>query len=107
MVIIEVMMPGLDAVSALYEIRWHRLNARSSIPENHSSRDLVWRASKYHVNGYIFKGDAPEATDYAIRSALYGCVYVPPSPDCCLHLRLVHNTADRISSAERIKDMKA
>jgi two-component system chemotaxis response regulator CheY len=69
-VILDVMMPGLDGLSALREIKKHDPTARVAVFTAHRERETVMRALELGVTDFVIKPFKSERLSEAVTKLL-------------------------------------
>ena len=77
-ILMDLMMPGMDGISCIREIKARSPGARILVLTNFAGEDMVFPAIKAGAMGYHLKDSAPEAVVSAIRQVFHGELALHP-----------------------------
>lgn len=93
-VLMDLMMPGMDGITCIREIKSRRPDARILVLTNFAGEELIFPAIKAGAMGYHLKDSSPEALVDAIRQVFRG--------ESSLHPLIAKKVLDEFhSSSER------
>ncbi len=71
-ILMDLMMPEMDGIACIREIKEQRLEARILVLTNFAGEDMLFPAIKAGAMGYHLKDSSPEALEEAIRQVFRG-----------------------------------
>ena len=93
-ILMDLMMPEMDGIAAIKEIKKQRPQARILVLTNFAGEEMIFPAIKSGAVGYHLKDSSPEALIEAIRQVSQGMVSLHPSIAKKL-LDELHNTGEQ------------
>ena len=78
-ILMDLMMPEMDGIAAIKEIKKQRPQARILVLTNFAGEEMIFPAIKSGAVGYHLKDSSPEALIEAIRQVSQGMVSLHPS----------------------------
>lgn len=78
-ILMDLMMPEMDGIAAIKEIKKQRPGARILVLTNFAGEDMIFPAIKAGAVGYHLKDSSPEALIEAIRQVSQGVASLHPS----------------------------
>lgn len=78
-ILMDLMMPEMDGIAAIKEIKKQRPGARILVLTNFAGEDMIFPAIKAGAVGYHLKDSSPEALIEAIRQVSLGVASLHPS----------------------------
>ena len=78
-ILMDLMMPEMDGISAIKEIKKQRTNARILVLTNFAGEEMIFPAIKAGAVGYHLKDSSPETLIEAIRQVCQGVASLHPS----------------------------
>ena len=78
-ILMDLMMPEMDGIAAIKEIKKQRPKARILVLTNFAGEDMIFPAIKAGAVGYHLKDSSPEALIEAIRQVSEGVASLHPS----------------------------
>lgn len=78
-ILMDLMMPEMDGIAAIKEIKKQRPKARILVLTNFAGEDMIFPAIKAGAVGYHLKDSSPEALIEAIRQVSQGVASLHPS----------------------------
>ena len=93
-ILMDLMMPEMDGIAAIKEIKKQRPQARILVLTNFAGEEMIFPAIKSGAVGYHLKDSSPEALVEAIRQVSQGMVSLHPSIAKKL-LDELHNTGEQ------------
>lgn len=78
-ILMDLMMPGMDGIECIKEIKARRPGARILVLTNFAGEDMIFPAIKAGAMGYHLKDSSPEALIDAIRQVNKGVASLHPS----------------------------
>ncbi len=79
LIILDIMMPGLNGLEAIYQIRKFLPDAKILILSIHQDKHFVESAIRVGASGYLLKDGAVEEMVEAIRRIMKGQRYISPA----------------------------
>jgi len=77
-VLMDLMMPEMDGIACIREIKARRPEARILVLTNFAGEDMIFPAIKAGAMGYHLKDSSPEALEEAIRQVFRGEPFLHP-----------------------------
>jgi len=77
-ILMDLMMPEMDGISCIREIKTQRPDARILVLTNFAGEDMIFPAIKAGAVGYHLKDSSPEALEEAIRQVHEGESFLHP-----------------------------
>ena len=71
-ILMDLMMPEMDGIACIREIKAHRPKARILVLTNFAGEDMIFPAIKAGAMGYHLKDSSPETLEEAIRQVFRG-----------------------------------
>ena len=78
-ILMDLMMPEMDGIACIKEIKAHRPEANILVLTNFAGEDMIFPAIKAGAMGYHLKDSSPEALIDAIRQVNHGVASLHPS----------------------------
>jgi two-component system, NarL family, response regulator LiaR len=78
-ILMDLMMPGMDGIASIKEIKKQRPSARILVLTNFAGEEMIFPAIKSGAVGYHLKDSSPEALIEAIRQVDQGVASLHPS----------------------------
>ena len=78
-ILMDLMMPEMDGIACIKEIKTHRPGANILVLTNFAGEDMIFPAIKAGAMGYHLKDSSPEALIDAIRQVNHGVASLHPS----------------------------
>jgi two-component system, NarL family, response regulator LiaR len=89
-ILMDLMMPGMDGITCIREIRAQSPSARILVLTNFAGEDMIFPAIKAGAMGYQLKDSSPEALVNAIRQVYRG--------ESALHPLIARKVLDELNS---------